>query len=162
MKIKREVSITLIIIVALAICIYVGYLSISKNNSSSERISKDTKEKITSIIKNNKGKIPNLQVDISRARWDDEGHNKQKKMMDQVLDSLKVVDETREGKPNKCIISTAYDNMQLYIPYSEKTPYKKLVIEIDSHYYVATAKESDVNAIVDYMKKQGVLGLLGL
>jgi hypothetical protein len=146
-----------VVIMTLVIFAYVGYAGVSKYSNGYKEISNETKEKITSIIKKSKGEIPNLQTDSSKASWIDEAHNKQKEMMDKVLDNLTVVGESRRGKPDKFIIATFYDNMRIYIPYNEKTPYKKIVIEVDGYYYIGTANEVDVNEIIDYMKKQQML-----
>jgi hypothetical protein len=168
---------TTIIIVALVIITYARYFGIIRysndyqkvsndtndygkindNIGSYEKISDDTKEKITSIIEKSKGEIPNLQTESCQANWSREAHNRQKEMMDKVLDTLTVLGEAKNGEPNKYIIATFYDEMQVYVPYDEKTPYKEIVIEVNSHYYVATAGEEDINQIVDYMKNQNVL-----
>lgn len=139
----------------LVIFTYVRYLGTAGN--SYRKISEDTKEKITSIIKKSKGEIPNLQTDNCKASWIEEAHIKQKEMMDKVLNTLTVVGEVRKGKPDKYIIATFYDNMKVYIPYNKKDANNNIIIEIDNHYYTTTAKEDDVKTIINYMEKQGVL-----
>lgn len=151
LNLKKRLSIALLIIIVLVI---VGYFGIIKNIISYQKISEDTKSKITSIIKGSKGEIPNLQTDSCKASWTDEAHIKQKEMMDKVLDTITILGESRKGKPNKYIIATFYDNMQLYIPYNEKKPQNNIVIEVDNHYFIATAKEDDVRTIISFMEKQ--------
>jgi len=157
MKLKKVPLTTFIIIVTIVIFTYIDYLGVISYNNGYEKISDDTKEKITSIINKSKGEIPNLQTDNCKASWIDEAHNKQKEMMDKILDTLNVVGEARKGKPNKYITATFYDNMQVFIAYNEKEPYKDVVLEVDGHYYVATTNEGDVSTIVEYMKKNDML-----
>ncbi|WPC42760.1 hypothetical protein [Clostridium sp. JS66] len=155
MKLKKEITIALIVIMALMIFTYARHLGIVGN--SYLKISEDTKEKIISIIKKSKGEIPNLQTDNCNASWIKEAHIKQKEMMDKVLNTLTVVGESRKGKPDKFIIATFYDNMQVYIPYNKKDAHNNIIVEIDNHYYIAVAKEDDIKTIINYMEKQGVL-----
>lgn len=181
MKLKKRLSTTLIIVALLIFSyeVYFGiirysndyqkvsndtndYGKINDDIDSYEKISDDTKEKITSIIKKSKGEIPNLQTDSCQANWSREAHNKQKEMMDKVFDTLIVVGEAKNGEPDKYIIATFYHDMQVYIPYDEKTPYKEIVIELNNQYYVATASEGDISQIVDYMEKQDVLDRNGI
>lgn len=153
-KLKKGLWLSLIIIFLLAIVSYAGYRVYI---NSYGKISDETKEKSILIIKGNKGQTPNLQTESCRASWTNEAHNKQKEMMDKVLDNLNVIGESRKGKPDKYIIATFYKKMQVYIPYNEKEPYKHIIIEADNHYYIATANREDINAIIDYMKKQQVI-----
>lgn len=153
MKLKKGLSITLILVMVLII-LTAGYFGIIRN--SYKNISEDTKGKINVIIKDSRGETPDLQTESCRASWIEDAHIKQKEMMDKVLNTLTVLGESRKGKPNKYIFGT-YENMKLYIPYNEKSPESSIIIEVDNHYYVATANEDDVRTIVNYMKKQKVL-----
>lgn len=165
-KMKFKTILITILIIALVILSYVGHLNIIKYSNDTQKVSNttnnyekindDTKEKITSIVKTSKGEIPNLQTDSCQASWGTEAHNKQKEMMDKVLDTLTVIGEPSKRKPDKYIIAT-YDHMQIYIPYDEKTPYNKIIIEVNNHFYIATADENDINQIIEYMKNQGLL-----
>ena len=78
-------------------------------------------------------------------------------MVAKALNTVSIVGESRKGKPNKFIIAAFNEKMILYIPYNVKAPYNNIVIQVDNRYFVATANEADVMAIVSYMKKQGVL-----
>jgi len=156
-KLKKGILISIIIVLLLVILTYMKNWAINKYRSGYDEVNNDTKEKIAAIIKGSKGEIPNLQTESCNASWIEKAHNKQKELMDKVLDSLTVVAESRKKEPKKYIIATFYDNMQLYIPYDEQNPYKKIIIKVDSHYYIAAANRDDITAVIDYMKNQGML-----
>jgi hypothetical protein len=143
-----------LILLAVIILIYVGYLCFNIYSIDYEKINHDTIEEIIANINKCKGETPNLQTDSIMARWTDEAHNIHKEMMDNVLDSLTVLGETKKGKPKHYIVATYNDNLYLYIAYNEIAPYKKVIIEDNGHYYIATANKKAISAIVDYMKEQ--------
>ncbi|MHB8130895.1 MAG: hypothetical protein ACYDEX_18090 [Mobilitalea sp.] len=151
MYFKKTIS-KYLIILTIVILTYVGYLCI---NSSIyyEGISLETKEKITASIGECKGELPNLQTDSVKARWNDEAHDTQKKMMDEVLDSLTVLGESKKGTPNQYIVASYHDNVYIYIAYNEIASYKKIIIENNGHYYVSTADKGAISAIVHYMNE---------
>lgn len=60
------------------------------------------------------------------------------------------------SKPNKYIIGT-YQKVKIYIPYEERTSENNIVVEMDGKYYMATAKETDVRVVINYMKSKEVL-----
>ena len=153
MKGKGILSIALII--ALVFLISVVYLGTSRNKY--EKISEETKAKLVSIINESKDEAPDLQTDSCNAEWAGEAHAKQQEMMGTVLNTVTIVGEVKNGKPNKYIIASFKDNMQLCIPYKEKNPHRNIILEADGHYFLATASKADVVAIVNYMEKQGVL-----
>jgi len=59
-------------------------------------ISHHTKEIIAANVNKCKGELSDLQTDCMNARWNDEANNKQKVMMDSVLDSLTVLGESKK------------------------------------------------------------------
>jgi hypothetical protein len=150
----KKTLFTYSILLTVIILTYVGYLLINTYCIDYEKINHATKEKVTATIIKNKGETPNLQTDKINARWTDEAHNMQKQMMDKVLDSLTVIGISKKGKPNNYIVATYNDNQHIYIAYNEIAPYKKVIIEINGQYYVATANKGAISAIVAYMKEQ--------
>jgi hypothetical protein len=144
LRLKKGLSMALPIIIVLVI---VGY------TNSYHKVSEETQSKITSIIKESTGEILDLQTDSYKVEWGEEAFIEQKGMMDNILNTLIILGESQKEKPNKYITAT-YNKMKLYIPYTKKTPHNNIGIEIDNHYFVATAKEDDVRTIISYIKKQ--------
>ena len=156
MKLRKRQFIILLIIV-LAILAYVGYFITERNKDGYKKINIETNNKIMSVIKKSKGGIPNLQTDNAKARWTAEAHVKQSEIMGKVLDTLSVVGEARKGKPDKHVIATLNDNMQIYIPYNKENPHEKIIIEFEGHYYLAVANVEDISMVIEYMRKAAML-----
>lgn len=153
MKLKKGLIVTIIIVLA-----FISFTLITYYGIGYKKISEDTKEKIISIIKSNKESTYDLQTDNFSIKWTEGVLPVQKEMVDKLLNTLTIVGESRKGEPSKYIVMSGDSHdMKVYILYTEKTPYKNIVIKVDGHYYVGTATEDSVKTIVDYMKKAKIL-----
>lgn len=152
MKSRKRLSISLITVIALIILANIGYYGFISNFNCYKIISDDTKYKITSIVKEHIGEIPNLQIDNEKVNWCKEMQNEQQEMMDKILNNLTIVGESTKGKPGQYILEGFYKDMNIYIPYNKKNPHNNIIIYIDSIYYIANSNKEEVKTVLDYMK----------
>lgn len=149
-KYRHLISILIILVIGICITILVHNIYIS--NTYYKRLDKDKIEQIDSIIKENQGKFVNLNTYQCMIEWIPEAREAQIIMMDKILKSIKIEGEAKIKKPNR-YIRAQYPNMRIFIPYNydEQSPKTKMFLEIDNYFYIVSAREKDVNILINYM-----------
>lgn len=147
----------IIIVIFLTTIATVGYIIINKQNKNYIIISKDDKEQIKSVMDECKNLKPDLQSSDVLVSWV-EDQDEQMRLMNDILGSLTILGESKNERPKQYYKAAYFTNQAvfLYIEKLEQHPHKRIIIEMNNRLYTAKANKEPVNAVIKYLKAQGV------
>lgn len=150
---KRIIGITAILLILICTAIFFFEGDLRYNYKS---IDKTTNEKLEALIKENTVSKAALQTSNCKVDWTEEGFKDQGKLSDDLLKGITIQGELK-GKLPKSYIVVYCSTINIYIPYRSSSVQDKIILEAGNKLYVSKAQKDDVNAIIDYLKKQGIL-----
>lgn len=150
---ERIIGIVVILIILISTGAFFAWRNMEYRYVSIDKVAR---EKLEAQIKENIGGRTALQTSNCRVDWVEEGLKDQVKLSDNLFKGMVLQGELK-GKVPKTYIIAYCNSINIFIPYKSSNAQDKIILEANGKYYIAKARKEDVNAVIEYLKKQKIL-----